>query len=172
MPYNAPLIYLAGPITGLSYGGATDWRAHVYRRFQPWGFVTISPMRAKSYLKNESVIGQAYEEYPLSSAEGICLRDYNDVGRADLILVNLLGAQKISVGTVLELGFAAGRGKPIIVAIEPENVHRHPMLPGLKVPDLDTAVECAAAVLSTDHHWQHGNPDIVLERGVGVGGLD
>ena len=44
-------VYLAGPITGLTYDGATDWRAYAKARLAKFGIQAVSPMRAKEFLK-------------------------------------------------------------------------------------------------------------------------
>ena len=39
------LIYLAGPITGLSYGAATDWRFTASSILESVGITPLNPMR-------------------------------------------------------------------------------------------------------------------------------
>jgi hypothetical protein len=74
---------------------------------EPTGIVGYSPMRAKEYLAGLGVLSgdpSAYENFILSSAKGITYRDSWDVATCDLMLVNLMGAETISIGTVLEVG--------------------------------------------------------------------
>jgi nucleoside 2-deoxyribosyltransferase len=122
-------IYLAGPITGLSYGKSTDWRRWMARRLSP-EIVPLSPMRGKDYLKDEQHIGSAYEQHPMSTEAAIIGRDRFDVmTRCDAVMVNVLGAKKVSIGTVIEIGWADAARKPIILLIEDEgNVHDYPMI--------------------------------------------
>ena len=40
-------VYLAGPITGLTYDGATDWRHAVAADLNSVGIKGLSPMRGK-----------------------------------------------------------------------------------------------------------------------------
>jgi len=141
-------IYLAGPITGLSWEEATDWRKQALERFQDESkggktYVGLSPLRGKEYLKDETEIAHSYEDVQLSSAKMINARDTFDVRRSDLILVNLKGATKVSIGTMLEIGAAFILNKPIIVIMEDGNIHKHPMLSEMAcatVPDIDTAL--------------------------------
>jgi hypothetical protein len=146
------LLYMAGGITGISYGGSTDWRKHVADRLPPY-IKPISPMRGKEYLAAEKSIKGSYEDNPLSSGRGIMCRDINDVRRCDLVLANFLGAEKPSFGTVIEISIAYALGKPIIIVIEKEgNLHNHPMIlqtAGFIVSSLDEAIELAIKVLST-----------------------
>lgn len=142
------LVYLAGPITGLTYEGASDWREWVAARF-PAYIVAVSPLRGKDYLPRGTALADHYEP-ALSTTKGITTRDRFDVMRADLILVNFLGATRVSIGTVMEIAWADMLRKPIVVAMEPGNIHEHGMLKessGFIVPSLEEAIEVIKAVL-------------------------
>lgn len=145
------LIYLAGPILGTSYGIATDWRNFVRQKL-PAEYICLSPMRGKEYLKNEAVITKSlHGGHPLSTPRGINTRDRNDVIRADLVLVNFIGAENISIGTCIELGWADMLRKPIIIAMEDTNVHYHKMvrdIAGYIFPTLEEAANMVVTVLS------------------------
>lgn len=149
-------VYLAGAITGLTAEDATDWRESVKESLAEDGIVGYSPMRAKDYLSAAGVLSgrpEAYDQYVLSTAKGITYRDSWDVQTKDLILVNLLGAERVSIGTVLEIGMAYAQRKPIVVAMEDDNVHVHAMLntmAGWIVDDLDYAVALTKAILLPD----------------------
>ena len=96
------LLYLAGPITGVSFDGCTDWREYVAGKL-PKYIRGVSPMRGKKYLSNETAVKDAYENHPLSSSKGITCRDRFDTTRCDMVFVNFLGAKKASIGTVMEI---------------------------------------------------------------------
>ena len=68
--------------------------------------VGLSPMRGNHYLEESKSIEKAYEEIVLSSARGIMTRGYNDCKRCDVVIVNLLGSEKVSIGTVMEIAWA------------------------------------------------------------------
>ena len=144
------LLYCAGAITGISYAGSTDWREYVSKQLPP--FITaVSPMRGKKYLSKEVSVKASYEDIPLSSQKGIMTRDRMDVMRCDMILVNLLGTEKVSIGSVMEVAWADAFRKPVILIMEKDNLHSHPMLreaAGFVVSDLDEAITIAIAVLS------------------------
>ena len=110
-------------------------------------------MRAKDYLKKEKEITGSYEDKVMSCARGIITRDRFDTQRCDVILVNFLGAKKVSIGTVMEIAWADSIRTPIICAIESTgNPHDHPMVTeaiGFRVASLDEAVECAIKILGT-----------------------
>ncbi|QQG44967.1 MAG: hypothetical protein HYW89_03095 [Candidatus Sungiibacteriota bacterium] len=144
------LLYCAGPITGVSFEGCTEWREYVAKKL-PAHIKAVSPMRGKNYLAKEKLVKDSYAQHPLGSPKGITCRDRMDVMRCDLLLVNLLGAAKVSIGTVMEIAWADMLRKPIVIVMEKENIHSHAILreaAGFIVETLDEAVEIAIAVLS------------------------
>lgn len=159
-------IYLAGPITGCTYRGCTNWREafkDMLREnmagegWNPDGVRCLSPMRAKEYLDQVGVINKDYPSVdfgPLSCSRGIMTRDFFDCTRADILVVNLLGATIVSIGTVMEIAWAYQNRTPTIVVMEKENnLHEHPMIweaIGFRVESLEQAAHTAAAVL-----WSH-----------------
>ena len=146
------LVYLAGPITGLSYGGAVDWRESVRTDLARAGIRGLSPMRGKEYLKDDTGIADEYAGMVLSCSRGITTRDRFDCNRADLLIVNFLGATKVSIGTVMEIAWADAKRIPVILVIEDEgNVHDHAMIrecTGFRVNTLEEAVKIAKVVLT------------------------
>ena len=174
-------VYLAGAITGLTAEVAEDWREYAKRQLAyreelvpslsrslglpgpattleniSTGIVGYSPMRAKDYLVSVGVLSgrpEAYDQYVLSTAQGITARDSWDVATADLILINLLGAEKVSIGTVLEIGMGYAQRKPMVAAMEEDNVHVHAMVNSMIpwiVDDLDYAIDLVKAILLPD----------------------
>lgn len=150
---NKYLIYLAGPITGLSYEGCTDWREDVIIGFEVGTshIQGVSPMRTKQYLTGETTIGDSYEQHIMSSQRGIFARDTWDVRRCDALLVNLLGATRVSIGTVMEIAQAKELNKPIVLVMEKGNIHDHAMLreacPFI-TDDLDVGVDVIMSLFS------------------------
>lgn len=116
-----PLVYLAGPISGLSYGGATDWREYAAKMLEP-EVKGLSPMRNKQFLSHLSNISGTGEDYkhisPLATARGVMTRDRFDCTRCDVLLVNFLGAKEASIGTCMEIAWADLSRIPIVCAIE------------------------------------------------------
>ena len=149
------IAYLAGPITGLSFGDAVDWRDE-FIKLLPDEIVGMSPLRGKTYLENEDSIAAAYEDIVLSSSRGIITRDYNDCKRSDVVVVNFLGATKVSIGTVMEIAWAKSFQIPVIVIMEKENnPHDHPMInesTGFRVDSLQEAADIATVLLMPAPH--------------------
>lgn len=157
---NKPLVYLAGPITGLTYGNCTDWRQQAISSLADVGIDGLSPMRGKEYLKNRSVIADSYEKgvgSVLSGQRGIFARDRNDCMRADLVLVNMLGATRVSIGTVMEIAWADSNKTPIVLIMEEGdprvdkyNIHEHAMLREacpFRVTTLEDALDVTKIIL-------------------------
>jgi len=151
-------VYLAGPISGLNYNGATEWRDAAIADLAAAGIKGLSPMRAKEYLRDAYDAAGGFsatcEEYghlsPLSGPRGIMTRDRYDATRCDVLLVNLLGAERVSVGTVMEIAWADLCRTPIVVAMEPGNVHEHAMIAeaiGFRCGALEEALHVVKAIL-------------------------
>ena len=125
---SIPSVYLAGPITGTSYGECTNWREDAINWLAP-DINGFSPMRSKDYLLSETSVGDSYEDTIMSSQRGIFARDSYDCKRCDAILVNLLGAERVSIGTVMEIAWAWSYRNPIVLIMEEEgNLHDHSMI--------------------------------------------
>ena|SRR5579862_8554531 len=155
------LVYLAGPITGLTYEGATDWREYTKDKLAKFGILGISPMRAKTFLKGLSSMPSgehgagSLDPHGLAKPHGFVARDRLDVRRCDGVLMNLLGAERVSIGTMVEIGWADAFHKPVVLCMEGaesrSNLHEHGFVRELTQyhnTDLDTAIETVAAILS------------------------
>lgn len=153
-------VYLAGPITGMTFDESEDWRRDMAGRFFAYNLhnqvTVLSPLRGKSYLKDAGKLGHGdYATiHPLSSDRGIVTRDLNDVRHADLLIVNVLGAETASPGTCMEIGAAAVLNIPTILVMEEEgNPHDRHMVRGAvgyRVDNLEDAFLIGATVLGFD----------------------
>lgn len=112
MTQHGKLVYLAGAITGLSPLEATEWRIHATEELAKDGITALTPI-------DVTTAGDDLQKLAI-------LRDKIDVQRAHVILMNLTGAKRVSIGTVAELGWANAYDKPVVLVMEPEgNVHQH-----------------------------------------------
>jgi len=144
------LVYLAGPISGINLEGGSGWREYVIENLYDQ-IQGLSPLRNKEYLKNEGDLDGSYEEWPLSNQRGIYSRDRFDCHRADIVLVNFLGAKSVSIGSCMEVAWAAQNNTPVILIMEPGNVHEHPMIleaSPFVVQDIDSAIDLIHALLA------------------------
>ena len=123
------IVYLAGPITGKTYAGATDWR-HDFGLILP-KIIKLSPMRGKDYLKElvddvmPNAVNGSNPRQLMSTPRAVFSRDLFDIRRSDAIVANFLHSTERSIGTVFELGYARSLGKLIIVVMDEQNVHEH-----------------------------------------------
>lgn len=145
-------VYLAGPISGLTYDHAQDWREEATLLLACCGIQGYSPLRAKEFLRAEGELGSEDRRVEVMATDrGIMTRDHYDCMTSDVILCNLLGASRVSVGTVMEIAWAFAYRKPLVVVMEPSgNLHDHPMIReaiGYHVSDLGEAVAVVRAIL-------------------------
>ena len=146
-------IYLAGPISGLDWKQATEWRQYVEEELSDFGIECLSPLRFKSFLSSETSIRDSYPDHALANTRAIYTRDRWDVSRSDVILVNFVGATKVSIGTVIEIAWADMLNKPIIYLAEDDNIHNHAMVMesiGFRAHTIEEAVDVAKALLIVD----------------------
>jgi nucleoside 2-deoxyribosyltransferase len=145
-------IYLAGPITGLNYATAVNWRIVAEQKLSEKGIKALSPMRQKEYLHGQTCLeALGYEDTLLSKQKAMVARDRYDVQRCDAVLMYLNGAEQVSVGTMVELGWCDAWRKPVILVMEKGNVHDHAFIRELAdfiVADLHTAISVAVSLLA------------------------
>lgn len=146
-------VYLAGPIGGLSYEEATNgWRKHAKERLEASGLIrAYSPMRYKEALSAGEFLARARYDFPLATPHGILERDHYDVMSSDLLLVNLAGSTKVSIGTMVELGMAYAYRKPMVfVNDRVDAAHYGPFIQALSkfnYNDLDKAIDASIQIL-------------------------
>lgn len=143
-------VYLAGPISGLTYDGAQEWR-DVFRKEIDSRIEAFSPLRGKEYLAMRGPLEGSYDEFPLSTDQGITARDRYDCMGADLVVFNLLGATRVSIGTMIEFGWCDAARTPAIVIMEKSgNIHDYPMIRQIaqfRVDNLKDAINIANIIL-------------------------
>lgn len=116
------LVYLAGPIKGLTSEEAGRWRGVASYALNPKGLTCINPMRDKGTEIDEGGL--------LTKARHIYARDYNDVRRCDVVLANFLdipAGHVIGGGTFWEIGLAHAWLKPIVICVTEDNPYYHPL---------------------------------------------
>ena len=150
-------IYLAGPISGLSYLEATlGWRQAFTEALSLRAgddIECMSPMRGKNYLQGRKRLGHGWQEMlghkqACSAPAGIVARDRNDVMTCDAMVACFLGAERVSIGTCIEFGWADAYRKPIVAVFDQH--HDHAMLrqmAGFVVDDLEAAAEIVTFLL-------------------------
>jgi nucleoside 2-deoxyribosyltransferase len=123
-------IYLAGSITDVPLKQAIEWRRRAAQQLQDAGFVVISPLRT----------GVA----DLVDERAVFMRDKIDCTRSDIMLLNLIGADHITIGSVCELSWAYLTGLFCVVVMGQGNPHRHAFIEqqaSIILEDIDEAVD-------------------------------
>lgn len=141
-------VYLCGPITGISYKGAVDWRNYAAERLRDAGFMPLSPMRGKAFLEKETCIRDSYAGEESATKHSIFNRDKFDCVRSELLLMNLAGAKQVSVGSVMELAWSHMAGNFCVVVMEDGNPHVHAFVreaAAVVFGDLDEALDYITA---------------------------
>lgn len=160
-------VYLAGPITGVSYGDTMDWRKTAQGLFVP-GIMGISPMRMKEFLSRKRKIGHSYPEHAImGAARAICTRDKHDCTHADAVLAYLPKslAEKAgypSLGTTKELGWASAFSIPTVIVSDDKRLTDHPLFEGDMgwiVPTLEDGCTAINALLGA---YVQSEPEIEL----------
>ena len=137
-----PLVYLAGPISGLSFEAANYWRNSVTKLLAP-GIGTINPLRGKEHLTG-TITSKAINGLQDCSDNAIVTRDRFDLQRADAVLFNLCQKTTRYTGTLVEYGWADAWRKPIITVLELPGPWDHPFirhLSGWMVSGYDEAAQ-------------------------------
>lgn len=144
-------VYLSGPISGKSYGGATSWRDDATRFLNGYSIETLDPMRGKASLQGQKVI----EDQPavggaLVADAAIYHRDHWDVERCDVVLVNLSeSGKRVSIGTMFELAWAWIHRRVVILVLPDDNVHEHAFVRQAASMRVNTLEEGLQLVLRT-----------------------
>jgi len=119
-------IYLAGPISGLSYDDAVNVFVDRSIELRGMGYNVIHPMLGKEYLRNELKLKEHGYKNPQSTNHAIVQTDFWRVDRADILYVDLtLGKERTSIGTVAEMSRAFAKNKLVVTVLPKENIHRH-----------------------------------------------
>lgn len=147
-------VYLAGPITGLTWEEATTWRDRASTLlFYGSGITPLDPLRNKSMLNdpggpiarqpdNPEMLGPQYRP------QFIVDRDLQDVRRCSGAIINWRNRLP-SVGTAMEIAMLWDRHKPMVFW---GDMPDHAMVAGVVrhyYEDLESAVECLAMILGT-----------------------
>jgi nucleoside 2-deoxyribosyltransferase len=147
-------VYLAGPITGLTYDDARfGWRKEFGERMTEHGVTVLSPMRHEGHLAE--VKGPLDKDYPshiFSHGKMIVAKDFLDIDVSAIVVANFMGAKKASLGTVAEIGYAAAKGKTIVVIRDKDDaIHNHPFInepAAVVVDNLEDAIAITGSLLS------------------------
>lgn len=146
-----PRVYLSGPICGKTYEGASNWRNRAKSILHAdYGIDALDPMRATEAIRHlEGPLKPVPMKHVVLSDAFINQRDFMDVKNCDAMLVYLGDAEQISIGTMMEIGFAYALQKPMVCVLDP--IHDHPMVRDacrVLAKDLEEALVVIGAMLN------------------------
>ena len=149
------LVYLAGPMAGISFRRANAWRKGAAFDLAMKDIETLSPLRFKQNLYYVNTLTKLMNDNDnkLLTNAGVFTRDFNDVKRADALLVNFLDAEVASIGTAAEIAWAWQMQKPIVVVMDPGNVHQHAFIvemASLIVDNLPDGIKLITEILNNE----------------------
>ena len=147
-------VYLSGPISGLMYDeAALGWRKEVGGTLETAGAVVLDPTRleTENYNSKVPISPLADQQSVMLNWKSITTKDRFYVQETDVVLMNLLGSTRVSIGSMLELGWADLLRKPVILVMEQEgNMHDHAMvreMAGFHTTSLDQGVDLICTLL-------------------------
>ena len=121
-------VYLAGPVTGHTVSNVNDWRYELKSKF-PKNIVGVSPLREQ---EAENPVYKIWTDEPkFGSPMAISGKNWYDTLKCDVVLAYLpkqMNDQHPSYGTVIEIGWAIGVRKPIILVTDDPNLSEHPLI--------------------------------------------
>ena len=139
-------IYLAGPIAGLNEQEATEWRSEV-QELLPYGIIGISPLRCEPVKEGMTYTDEGATDPMWSDARAINAKNWLDTESCDLVLAYLpkvMNDRRPSIGTIIEIGWAIGLRKPLIVVSDDDQYMEHPLIKhnaSWRLDNLSDAVE-------------------------------
>lgn len=146
-------VYLCGPIAGCTYEEARyGWRKTIADLLHQ-DIPVLSPMRQEGHLAevSEAIGTFAFDNVAIATQRAIVAKDKLDIRQSSLVFANFLGAERVSIGSVAELGIASTQNKIIVVAMEPKgNIHDHVFvreLSDIRVASLSEAADVINALL-------------------------
>ena len=127
---NKKFIYLAGPIAGCTREEAVEWREYVVSML-PHAIVGISPLRCEPLKEGMTYTEEGASPKMWADPRAIATKNWLDTESCDLVLAYLpkeLNDRRPSYGTVIEIGWAIGLRKPLIVVSDDKQLMDHPLI--------------------------------------------
>jgi len=145
-------VYLAGSIYGCNKGEAQDWRRDVKERLASCNIMGISPLRCEPLVGER--YGVSYEDPRFGTPRAIASKNFFDVQASDMTLCYMpavLNERRLSIGTLLELGWAHALGKPTILVTDYPLLLDHPVVQANAswiLGTMDEAVDVCCGILA------------------------
>jgi len=120
-------VYLAHPISGLSYDEVIEYYSEISKILESVGYIVFHPMKAKDVLKGEKKFEKSgYVSNPVVKDHAIKERDKWMVKNSDILFVNFENTKDVSIGCVAELAWADDTPTVHSIVVLPKNnIHNH-----------------------------------------------
>jgi len=119
-------IYLAHPISGLTFEAVVGYYEANVPILKTLGYTVFDPVTMYSHAINvKEKCAPADLKGPLINNHALFERDKWMVSTVDVVLADLTGATKASIGVCMELAIANILGKHIVTVMESNNPHYH-----------------------------------------------
>ncbi len=123
------VVYLAGPIRGLSFDEAIEWRNKAIDRLAQVDIECLSPMRNKELISEVEKITDSYDDIKGYSSKEIFLRDKFDIMNSDILLFNFLNRKVSIIGSLFELAWGYLMNKYCVVVVDKDSIYaKHPFV--------------------------------------------
>jgi len=120
-------IYLARPISGKTKDNVFDNYLRTIEWLSGRNVQILCPMMGKNFLRTDP--NEKYKPvdnlHPITTNHAIFERDIWMVKQSDVIFMDLIDADHVSIGCIMELAIAASEEKHTILAMEEGNIHEH-----------------------------------------------
>lgn len=126
-------VYLAGPIAGCNKEEANNWRRQVQDALQAFNIRGISPLRCEPLTGERYAVSEGYKgaDPRFGTARAIASKNFLDVQLCDMTLCYLprrVNERRLSIGTLIELGWAHALRKPTILVSDYPFIADHPVV--------------------------------------------
>lgn len=122
-------VYLAGPIAGCDKDEATNWRDSAATYFRECGIQAISPLRCEPLIGERYAL--SYQDKRFGTPQAISGKNWFDTVNCDIVLAYLptdYMQRRPSYGTIIEIGWAIGMRKPIVLVSDHKGLVDHPLI--------------------------------------------
>lgn len=141
-------IYLAGPISGLTESESREWRLSFMSQWAQTPCAryvgVLDPLRSVYAVNPGAVWGEA--QWP-ATIDLSMMRDLSDIDRAEVVVFGgLETARKVSIGTMIEWGYARAKARKLMLLADFEvlrhSPHAHPWIDAhdMHAPTIEAAV--------------------------------
>ena len=131
-------VYLAHPISGHTFGEVVEYYKDSIAQLKDVGYTVYDPVTMYAgNINAEEVCAPADLTGPLINNHALFERDKWMVSKVDVVLADLTGATKASIGACMEMAWASLLGKHLVVVMKKDN----PMYHGFVIEAADVILE-------------------------------